>query len=125
MLLEGRDVFNRWRANNPEIRPDLAGADIAGNLYGLPGLVEAVVGVGSIGDLRNLNLAGADLERSNLAGVDLRGCDFSGAQPAGANLSSANLCGLAVYCKKFVSESVKFSAGLRERKSLIDQHIEL
>ena len=32
---------------------------------------------------------------------------------------------LAVYCKKFVSESVKFSAGLGERKSLIDQYIEL
>jgi hypothetical protein len=32
---------------------------------------------------------------------------------------------LAVYCKKFVSESVKFSAGLGERKSLIDQSIEL
>jgi transposase len=32
---------------------------------------------------------------------------------------------LAVYCKKFVSESVKFSAGLRKRKSLVDQYIEL
>ena len=32
---------------------------------------------------------------------------------------------LAVYCKKFVSESVKFSAGLRERERLIDQYIEL
>ena len=32
---------------------------------------------------------------------------------------------LAVYCKKFVSESVKFSAGLRKRESLIDQCIEL
>src|ERR1035441_4237069 len=35
------------------------------------------------------------------------------------------LFSLAVYCKKFVSESVKFSAGLGERKSLIDQYIEL
>jgi hypothetical protein len=32
---------------------------------------------------------------------------------------------LAVYCKKFVSESVKFSAGLRERERLIDQYVEL
>jgi membrane protease YdiL (CAAX protease family) len=32
---------------------------------------------------------------------------------------------LAVYCKKFVSESVKFSAGLRKRKSLVDQCVEL
>ena len=32
---------------------------------------------------------------------------------------------LAVYCKKFVSESVKFSTGLWKGKSLVDQYIEL
>jgi uncharacterized protein YjbI with pentapeptide repeats len=94
MLLDGRDVWNRWRTDFPDIRPDLTGADIAGNVYGLPGLVEAVVGVGSIGDLRNFNLADSVLERSNLAGIDLRGCNVSGVQLAGANLSSANLSGL-------------------------------
>jgi hypothetical protein len=36
-----------------------------------------------------------------------------------------NIPPLAVYCKKFVSESVEFSTRLRKRKSLIDQYIEL
>jgi RNA polymerase sigma factor (TIGR02999 family) len=47
-------------------------------------------------------------------------------EAAGADRSpAADMIALAVYCKKFVSESVKFSGGLRERKSLIDQYIEL
>jgi len=50
---------------------------------------------------------------------------WRGGSPAQFEAQCRHLASLAVYCKKFVSESVKFSAGLQERKSLIDKGIEL
>ena len=55
-----------------------------------------------------------------LAVVAVMACGKSNNQTGSASRSEP----LAVYCKKFVSESVEFSAGLRERKSLVDQCIE-
>ena len=60
--------WNRWRAENPQVTPDLAGA-------GLRGL-----------DLSGVNLAGALLK-----GADLRGTILSGSSLAGSGLAEANL----------------------------------
>jgi hypothetical protein len=50
---------------------------------------------------------------------------WRGGSPAQFEVQCRHLASLAVYCKKFVSESVKFSAGFRKRKSLVDQYVEL
>ena len=59
--------WNRWRAGNPQVTPDLAGAS-----------------------LRGLDLTGANLSRANLNRADLRGMVLSGCMLIGAELAAAN-----------------------------------
>ena len=90
ILEEGVGVWNRWREENPDVRPSLRGAD----------LYQA--------DLREANLRGADLRRAILRKAilvkailvkaillqaDLSGADLSGANLSGAILSRAILSG--------------------------------
>jgi uncharacterized protein YjbI with pentapeptide repeats len=63
ILEQGVEAWNQWREENPDIRPDLNGAD----------------------------LRRADLRRTNLSAVDLRGADLSNANLNGADLSGADL----------------------------------
>jgi hypothetical protein len=65
ILKQGVEAWNAWRAENPDIRPDLSGADLW------------KIGV----TLVQANLSGANLSRANLT---LEGLDF-------ANLSNAEL----------------------------------
>ena len=67
-LKEGVEIWNQWSRNNPEIKPNLKGAD-----------------------LRRADLSGADLYRANLSGANLRSADLSGADLRSANLSGAYL----------------------------------
>jgi uncharacterized protein YjbI with pentapeptide repeats len=59
--------WNRWRAENPQVTPDLAGAG-----------------------LRGANFSGANLAGANLKGADLRGTVLSGCMLMGAELAAAN-----------------------------------
>src|SRR5512144_387275 len=59
--------WNRWRAENPQVTPDLAGAG-----------------------LRGVNFSGANLAGANLKGADLRGAVLSGCMLIGAELATAN-----------------------------------
>ena len=59
--------WNRWRAENPQVTPDLAGAG-----------------------LRGVNLSGANLTGADLKGADLRGTVLSGCMLIGAELAAAN-----------------------------------
>jgi uncharacterized protein YjbI with pentapeptide repeats len=82
-----RDViaWNKWREENPRVKPDLSYAVMRG------------------ADLMLANLAGAqlreaDLVLANLRGADLRHADLSGANLVGArllgvDLAHANICG--------------------------------
>ena len=65
LLCRSIGEWNRWRAENPQVTPDLAG-------------------------LRGLNLNGANLSRANLNRADLRGAVLSGCTLFGAELTSAN-----------------------------------
>jgi len=59
ILKSGQEAWNRWRALNPTVQPDLTGADLRGaNLRGL--------------NLRRADLSNADLSRANLRGATLR-----------------------------------------------------
>jgi uncharacterized protein YjbI with pentapeptide repeats len=59
--------WNRWRAENPQVMPDLAAAG-----------------------LRGLDLSGANLAGANLNGADLRGTVLSGCMLIAAELTAAN-----------------------------------
>jgi hypothetical protein len=83
ILKQGTDAWNRWRLENPEIVPDLSGANLIG-----AGLSEANL-IGA--DLRVADLSRADFSGADLRVADLRGADLSGAYLNGADLSGASL----------------------------------
>ncbi|MBD2580154.1 pentapeptide repeat-containing protein [Oscillatoria sp. FACHB-1406] len=81
LLKKGTKAWNRWRENNPDVRPELYGVDISslGNID-----LEGV-------DLSSADLREAKLECANLIGADLIGCNLENAQLESANLSRADL----------------------------------
>jgi hypothetical protein len=79
-LRKGVAVWNRWREENPDIDPDLNGADLVGvNLSGA--------------DLQRVYLNSAQLIDANLVGADFRSASLAGANLRSANLSRADLSG--------------------------------
>jgi len=119
-IQQGTTVWNDWREENPEIWPDLSGADLrqqdlsgvnlmrvnlrranlmACNLSGAY-LSEAVCSEASLleANLSEAYLLEANLSRVNLTGADLRGAylgrtNLRGAYLVGANLEGADLRG--------------------------------
>lgn len=71
ILKQGVDTWNKWRADNPDIIPDLSRANLS-----------------------DTNLSGADLSGANLDGAYLRGANLSGADLHHAGLSGTNLDGV-------------------------------
>ncbi|WP_417382708.1 pentapeptide repeat-containing protein [Gimesia sp.] len=91
----GAVSIDRWRTENPDIKPDLSGADLSG------------------ADLTETNLVGADLSGANLTGADLSGADLVGANLAGSNLEKADLC-FADLCNADLSWANFHGSNLRE-----------
>ena len=88
LLKQGVAAWNAWRDKNPNIRPDLSGADLSeANLSGANLSGANLSGA----DLSAANLDGANLIEANLSGANLRGANLSGANLSGADLSGANL----------------------------------
>lgn len=85
ILNQGVEVWNRWREENPGIKPDLSKADLSGANISGANLIEA--------NLIGTNLGGADLREANLSEADPVGADFSGANLSGTNLFRAELTG--------------------------------
>ena len=85
LLMHDVDAWNKWRADNPKVKPDLAYAVMRGaNL--------------TLANLAHAHLVEADLVLANLRGADLRHADLSGANLVGArlmgvDLTQANICG--------------------------------
>jgi hypothetical protein len=72
------EVWNQWRGDNPEIRPDFSGADLWGaNL--------------SKADLSQTNLSRANFSRADLSFAKFSFADLSFAKFSGANLTAASL----------------------------------
>lgn len=120
ILRRGVEAWNRWRAENPAIKPDLVMADLRdailnrvdlnhANLSGV-GLQDAVLNDEDLSetDLSGADLSGAMLQRANLRRADLSGAllrqaslveadlteaVLNGADLSRANLGAANLCG--------------------------------
>jgi uncharacterized protein YjbI with pentapeptide repeats len=88
LLKQGVEVWNRWRKENPNVRPDLSGADLSETDL-------SVVDLGGA-DLRGAYLGGANLSRAVLSkallfNASLRKADLSGADLSGADLSWTHL----------------------------------
>ncbi len=86
LLRRDVDAWNTWRLMNPELMPDLSGAELGGADLVLANLTGA-------------NLAGANLVLANLRGADMRDADLDGANLIGArllgvDLTGASLCGV-------------------------------
>jgi hypothetical protein len=69
ILKKGVAAWNKWRGENPDIRPDLSGVDLSG-----------------------VDLNWAKLHAANLSGANLSEATFSGANLSWADLNWAKLC---------------------------------
>ncbi len=78
ILSQGVKVWNAWRREHPEIRPDLSRANLSeANLGGA--------------DLRKANLSGASLKEANLYSAYLQEANLKGANLNEADLNEAHL----------------------------------
>jgi Pentapeptide repeats (8 copies) len=98
LLKQGVAAWNAWRDENPDIRPDLSGANFDRAFLGGADLSWADLSDAWLGqaDLSGANLSGAklygaNLGRANLGGADLYGAFLDGAKLGTACLRKANL----------------------------------
>jgi uncharacterized protein YjbI with pentapeptide repeats len=88
LLKQGAEVWNNWRAANPEVIVDLSGAKFHGAKL-------ASVHITGTGFVENKpvksNLQGIDLSDADLTGAHLGDVDLSGANLVGANLTKATI----------------------------------
>ncbi|MBI4797335.1 MAG: toll/interleukin-1 receptor domain-containing protein [Desulfarculus sp.] len=107
ILRQGVEAWNKWRVENPEVRPRLVDADLQEADLRRANLAEADLRWANLSqanlrwaylpgvDLRGVtlvkaNFSDADLRWADLRGADLRGADLRKARLADANLSRAN-----------------------------------
>ncbi len=95
LLRDGVAIWNLWRKEEPEIRPDLSEsklivADLRGTDLREADLYRANLSWVKLG---GVNLSGADLSRANLYGASLYGANLTNADLSGADLSGADLSG--------------------------------
>lgn len=95
ILHQGVDVWNSWRRENAQVRPDLSGASL------------------SQSKLRHADLHGADLHETNFGEADLRQANLHEANLSKANLGYANLMWAGLR-KANLTQAVLSGAALRE-----------
>jgi uncharacterized protein YjbI with pentapeptide repeats len=128
-LKQGVEMWNQWRENNLEVKPDLRAADLSGadlsgaNLWMADLWTADLWGADLRGtdlsdtnlwraDLRGANLGDADLSGAYLWRADLRGADLTGVNLMNANLSEADLWGANLECAN-LSEANLWKADFR------------
>jgi len=99
-LKEGVEAWNRWRAENSDVVPDLRQVDLRDAKLHNANLYEADLSQAdlSLADLSGANLLGTTLVGANLGGTNLLGASLNIANLGRANLSRANL-GAADLCR--------------------------
>ncbi len=115
LLQRGMDVWNAWRKENPEMKPDLSGADLRrADLHraDLSGATLYQADLSGIGGFRVTVLTGADLREA-----DLRKANLSEGFLVRANLSGADLSGATLYRTK-LSETIFGDTDLTGAKGL-------
>ncbi len=129
LLKQGVDAWNKWKKNNPQIRPnlsfatgkgitikggklsgvdlsrtnlsraDLSRVDLMGANLSEANLKEAYI---SEADLTGANLTNADFTSADLISANLIGANLSNAYLSGADLSKANLSGADLIGTKLI-----------------------
>jgi uncharacterized protein YjbI with pentapeptide repeats len=89
----GVEQWNKWRKDNPAVRPVLTGVNLSGKY------------------LVNVDFSWTNLERASLSGADLYGANFSNASVTSASLLKVNLTGANFSGANF-SESQLIEANL-------------
>lgn len=97
-IKQGVEHWNKWRAENPDIVPDLAwanlvGIDLAGANFENANMKLAFCRGGNLEgvNFRNATLYGINLEESNSKGADMEGASLEGAHLRKADLTQSNL----------------------------------
>jgi len=85
LIRKDPDAWNRWRAEKPQVIPDLSGADLGQANLELANLSGA--------DLSSTSLILANLRAADLRWARLRGANLVGARPIGVDLDDADLTG--------------------------------
>ena len=105
LLKQGVHAWNKWKSENPRLRPELSGADLSSSDLSNADLSRAVLldadlsdavlsdAVLSEADLRRAVLNDAFLFNATLSNADLSGARLNGARLDGANLRGADLRG--------------------------------
>jgi hypothetical protein len=98
ILRQGVKVWNAWREEHRDGRPDLREADLCGAILGEANLYRASLSKANLSranlsraDLREADLMGADLREADLMGADLNRAYLRRAHLSKANLSRVNL----------------------------------
>jgi hypothetical protein len=91
-------VWNKWREENPDVKPDLRRADLHGANLAEANLHDAALRKANLAEanlrganLRRVTLSSANLRKANLAKADLRGATLHKADLSEVDLSGANL----------------------------------
>lgn len=109
ILEQGVEVWNQWRKEKRNVRPDLSEADLNdANLSGI--------------NLSDANLSGADLIEATIMDADLNGVNLSDANLGAADLTGTELNGANLHSAHLV-ESVLYGAKLR-RADLSNANLE-
>lgn len=99
-IRQGVSAWNRWRAQNPDVQPDLEGSQLSGFDLSKADLQRANLVAADLtevklneADLREADLRRADLSRADLSAAYLWGADLQDAKLEKANLREASLNG--------------------------------
>jgi hypothetical protein len=115
LLRRGTVIWNGWRRRNPNIRPDLRGADLReANLREVELFGADLFGA----DLSSANLREANLNGAYAFGVDLSAADLSGAYFVAAYLSRANFTGAVCFSTFFGNVDLSEAVGLGDCRHL-------
>jgi len=91
LLLKSVKEWNRIRAENPDIMPDLREEDLIVANLSMGHLVEGYISKSRVFESF---FCGANYSKVNLSGSDLRMANLRGASLRGSDLSNADLCGV-------------------------------
>lgn len=119
-LKQGAGFWNHWRNRNPDIKPDLAGADLTG--IGLKGSVDFSQADLGGANLSGLSLAASDFKKANLRGACLERADLERADLSGAELGESKLTG--AYMLRAVLRGARLRDTVLARTSLYGANLE-
>jgi uncharacterized protein YjbI with pentapeptide repeats len=109
ILRQGAEVWNKWREENPEIKPDLSGAELREAILREINFVETNLSMTKLdkADLYKANLAQVNLTRASLIQAKLTYANFFLALLDKVDLSQAELSGASFYATNLLNSNLR------------------